>query len=177
MPRRNLVAIVMVGAVSLLCWQVSQGAKPKDEVSELYGVFVDAVEQVQQNYVRPVSRRELMESALRGMLSDLDQHSTYINTSQWKSFKKQIEGKFGGVGMTVEVDEDSKRLKVVAPMVGTPGLRRRRDGRRPDPRHRRQVDRRPDDRQGGRRPPGAARHAGQAQRAPRGGPRRAKSSP
>ena len=120
MPRQNLYSIVMVGAVSLLCWQVSQGAKPKDEVSELYGVFVDAVEQVQQNYVRPVSRRELMESALRGMLADLDQHSTYINTSQWKSFKKQIEGKFGGVGMTVEVDEESKRLKVVAPMVGTP---------------------------------------------------------
>jgi carboxyl-terminal processing protease len=120
MPRQNLYSIVMVGAVSLLCWQVSQGAKPKDEVSELYGVFVDAVEQVQQNYVRPVTRRELMESALRGMLSDLDPHSTYINTSQWKSFKKQIEGKFGGVGMTVEVDDDSKRLKVVAPMVGTP---------------------------------------------------------
>ena len=120
MPRQNLYSIVMVGAVSLLCWQVSQGAKPKDDVSELYGVFVDAVEQVQQNYVRPVTRRELMESALRGMLSDLDQHSTYINTSQWKSFKKQIEGKFGGVGMTVEVDEDTKRLKVIAPMVGTP---------------------------------------------------------
>ena len=120
MPRQNLYSIVMVGAVSLLCWQVSQGARPKDEVSELYGVFVDAVEQVQQNYVRPVTRRELMESALRGMLSDLDPHSTYINTSQWKTFRKQIEGKFGGVGMTVEIDEDSKRLKVVAPMVGTP---------------------------------------------------------
>ncbi len=120
MPRRNLYSIVIVGAVSLLCWQVSQGARPKDDVSELYGVFVDAVEQVQQNYVRPVTRRELMESALRGMLSDLDPHSTYINTSQWKTFKRQIEGKFGGVGMTVEVDENTKRLKVVAPMVGTP---------------------------------------------------------
>ena len=120
MPRQNLYSLLMVGAVSLLCWQVSQGARPKDEVSELYGVFVDAVEQVQQNYVRPVNRRELMESALRGMLADLDPHSAYINTSQWKTFKKQIEGKFGGVGMTVEVDEESKRLKVVAPMVGTP---------------------------------------------------------
>lgn len=120
MPRRNLYAFAMVGAVSLLCWQVSQGARPKDDVSEMYGVFVDAVEQVQQNYVRPVSRRELMESALKGMLSNLDPHSAYINTSDWKSFKRQIEGKFGGVGMTVEADEDSKRLKVIAPMVGTP---------------------------------------------------------
>ncbi len=120
MPRQNLYSIVMVGAISLLCWQVSQGAKPKDEVSELYGVFVDAVEQVQQNYVRPVSRRELVESALRGMLADLDQHSNYINTSQWKTFKRQIEGKFGGLGVSVEADDDTKRLKVIAPMVGTP---------------------------------------------------------
>jgi carboxyl-terminal processing protease len=120
MPRQNLYSIVMVGAVSVLCWQVSQGARPKDDVSEMYGVFVDAVEQVQQNYVRPVTRRELMESALRGMLADLDQHSTYINTSQWKTFKRQIDGKFGGVGMTVEIDDDTRRLKVIAPMVGTP---------------------------------------------------------
>ena len=120
MPIRNWLAIVTVGVLSMVCWQAGQAAKPKDDVAELYGVFVDAVEQVQQNYVRPVTRRELMESALRGMLADLDQHSTYINTSQWKTFKRQIEGKFGGVGMTVEVDDDSKRLKVVAPMVGTP---------------------------------------------------------
>ena len=120
MPIRNWLAIVTVSALSLACWQASQGAKPKDDVAELYGVFVDAVEQVQQNYVRPVSRRELMESALRGMLGDLDQHSTYINTSQWKTFKRQIEGKFGGLGITVEEDVDTKRLKVVAPMVGTP---------------------------------------------------------
>ena len=120
MPIRNWLAIVVVSGVSLACWQASHGAKPDDDVAELYGVFVDAVEQVQQNYVRPVSRRELMESALRGMLGDLDPHSTYINTPQWKAFKRQIEGKFGGVGMTVEVDDESKRLKVVAPMVGTP---------------------------------------------------------
>ena len=120
MPLRNWLAIVMVSALSLACWQASQGARSKDEAAELYGVFVDAVEQVQQNYVRPVNRRELMESALRGMLGDLDQHSPYINTTQWKAFKRQIEGKFGGLGMNVEIDEDSKRLKVVAPMVGTP---------------------------------------------------------
>src|SRR5258707_13949531 len=54
MPRRNFFAIVMVGAVSLFCWQASHGAKPKDEMMELYGLFVDAVEQVESHYVRPV---------------------------------------------------------------------------------------------------------------------------
>jgi len=120
MPRRNFLAIVMVGAVSLFCWQATHGAKPKDEMLELYGLFVDAVEQVESHYVRPVDRRELLESALKGMLQNLDPHSAFINTSEWKQFRKQIEGRFGGIGIQVGMDPEVNRLKVIAPMVGTP---------------------------------------------------------
>ncbi|HWE36958.1 MAG TPA: S41 family peptidase [Isosphaeraceae bacterium] len=120
MPRRNLFATAMIGAISLLCWQSSQGAKPKDEMYELYGLFADAVERVEANYVRPVSRRELFESALRGMLQDLDPHSTYISESEWRQFKKTIEGSFIGIGIQVGFDERARRLKVIAPVVGSP---------------------------------------------------------
>jgi carboxyl-terminal processing protease len=120
MSRRNVLALAMIGAVSLFCWQATQGAKPRDEMLELYGLFVDAVEKVEANYVRPVSRRELLESALEGMLQNLDQHSSFINTSEWKQFRKQIEGKFGGIGIQVGVDPETARLRVIAPMVGTP---------------------------------------------------------
>jgi carboxyl-terminal processing protease len=121
MPRQNVFSIVMVGAVSLLCWQTSQGARPKDkdDVMELYGVFVDAVEQVEANYVRPVSRRELLENALKGMLQNLDPHSAYINQADWKRFKRQIEGSFSGIGIQVDTDDDN-RLTVIAPLAGTP---------------------------------------------------------
>lgn len=120
MPRRNYLALAMIGSMSLLCWQATQGAKPKDEMLELYGLFVDAVEKVEANYVRPVSRRELLETALEGMLQQLDPHSTYISTGDWTQFRRQIEGKFGGIGIQVDVDPDTARLRVVAPMVGTP---------------------------------------------------------
>jgi carboxyl-terminal processing protease len=120
MPGRNVLAAGLIGAISLFCWQATQGAKPKDEMLELYGLFVDAVEKVEANYVRPVSRRELLESALEGMLQNLDQHSSFINTSEWKQFRKQIEGKFGGIGIQVGVDPETGRLRVIAPMVGTP---------------------------------------------------------
>src|SRR3954451_12207301 len=119
MSRRKVLALAMIGAFSLFCWQATQGAKPKDEMLELYGLFVDAVEKVETDYVRPVSRRELLESALRGMLQNLDPHSQFINESDWKSFRKQIEGRYGGIGIQVEVDPESERLKVIAPMVGT----------------------------------------------------------
>jgi carboxyl-terminal processing protease len=120
MPRRNYFALAMIGSISLFCWQASQGAKPKDEMLELYGLFVDAVEKVEANYVRPVSRRELLESALEGMLQNLDPHSSFINTSEWMQFRRQIEGKFGGIGIQVGVDQETGRLRVIAPMVGTP---------------------------------------------------------
>ena len=120
MPRRNQIAIVLIAAVSFCCWQATQGAKPKDEMMELYGLFVDAVEQVEANYVRPVNRKQLLESALRGMLQDLDPHSQFISEGDWKSFKKQIEGRYGGIGIQVELDSESERLRVIAPMVGTP---------------------------------------------------------
>src|SRR5437763_7025347 len=120
MPRRNFFALAMIGSVSLFCWQATQGAKPKDEMLELYGLFVDAVEKVEVNYVRPVSRRALLESALEGMLQNLDPHSSYINTSEWMQFRRQIEGRFGGVGIQVGVDQETGRLRVIAPMVGTP---------------------------------------------------------
>ncbi len=120
MSRRIPFAILMIGSLTAFCWQATQGAKPKDEMLELYGLFVDAVEKVETNYVRPVMRRELLESALEGMLQNLDPHSSYINTTELKQFKRQIEGKFGGIGIQVDVDNDNGRLRVIAPMVGTP---------------------------------------------------------
>jgi carboxyl-terminal processing protease len=110
----------MIGSVSLFCWQATQGAKPKDEMLELYGMFVDAVEKVEINYVRPVTRKELLETALEGMLQNLDPHSSYINMTEMRRFRRQIEGRFGGIGIQVEADSEYGRLRVIAPMVGTP---------------------------------------------------------
>ncbi|WP_152051964.1 S41 family peptidase [Tautonia marina] len=122
MPQRNLLAIAAVGLASIACWQTSRGDSKdsKDELMELYGVFIDAVEQVESNYVRDVSRRELLESALQGMLQNLDPHSTYYSETEWKKFQRTFEGSFSGIGIQVEVDAKSKRLKVLAPLIGTP---------------------------------------------------------
>jgi carboxyl-terminal processing protease len=120
MARRTFFAFAMLGSVGFLGWQATLDAKPRDEMLELYGLFVDAVEKVETNYVRPVSRRELLESALEGMLQNLDPHSSFINTGEWRQFRRQIEGKFGGIGIQVGLDQENGRLRVIAPMVNTP---------------------------------------------------------
>lgn len=124
MPQRNLLAVAAVGLAMALCWQGGStrgdAKDSKDEMMELYGVFVDAVEQVESNYVREVSRRELLEAALQGMLQSLDPHSTYYSEAEWHQFQRTFEGSFSGIGIQIEVDPSSKRLKVLAPLIGTP---------------------------------------------------------
>lgn len=117
--RRSAAGLLLVGTMALGMWSKTDAAKPKDELLELYGQFVDAVEKVEANYVRPVERKELLESALNGMLQNLDPHSNYINNTGWKAFRRQIEGSFGGVGIQVGQD-NAGRLKVIAPLVGSP---------------------------------------------------------
>ena len=121
MPQRNPLAVAAVGLAMALCWQGgSTRGDSKDEMMELYGVFVDAVEQVESNYVREVSRRELLEAALQGMLQSLDPHSTFYSEAEWHQFQRTFEGSFSGIGIQIEVDPTSKRLKVLAPLIGTP---------------------------------------------------------
>ena len=80
MSFRNIISLGIIGALCLVAGHNTEGARDKeDEMMELYGLFVDAVEQVEANYVRPVVAQELLESALQGMLQNLDPHSSYIN--------------------------------------------------------------------------------------------------
>lgn len=120
MPRRNLRAVLVVVALSAVCWRSTLSAKPRDEMMELYGLFVDAVERVEANYVRPVPRRELIENALKGMLQNLDEHSVYLSDSDYKQFQKEIGKSYVGIGVSVSIDSDTNRLKIIAPLVGGP---------------------------------------------------------
>jgi carboxyl-terminal processing protease len=88
---------------------------------ELYQIFVDTLDQVERNYVKDVSRRELMEAAIEGVLTKLDPYSSYINPDDLGKFKTSVESQFGGIGIQVGMERD--QLKVISPLVGTPAYR------------------------------------------------------
>lgn len=88
---------------------------------ELYQIFVDTLDQVERNYVKDVSRRELMEAAIEGVLTKLDPYSSYINRDELSRFNTTMTSQFGGIGIQVGVEGD--QLKVVSPLVGTPAYR------------------------------------------------------
>lgn len=98
----------------------AKAQRDKEEV-ELLRLFVDTLDQVERNYVKDVSRRELYEAAIRGLLSKLDQHSNFIPPAELESFRGSVESEFGGIGIQVQIE--GGRLMVISPIVGTPAYR------------------------------------------------------
>ena len=99
----------------------TQAAPPKQDEYELLKVLVDALDQIDRNYVKEVDRRELLEAAVHGMLSRLDPYSTYISPSDAGDFRTSVEKEFGGIG--IQLDDESGPLRVLSPLVGTPAYR------------------------------------------------------
>ena len=95
--------------------------KADEEYYELLKLFVDALDQVERNYVKDVSRRELVEAAIEGMLSKLDQHTGYIAPDDLDRFRSDVESEFGGLG--IQVSAENGKLIIVSPLVDTPAYR------------------------------------------------------
>lgn len=63
-----------------------------------------AVAIVEANYRQPVSERQLLESALKGMLSSLDPYSIYLDPVAWRELQSQLHSEFAGIGVVLDLD-------------------------------------------------------------------------
>ena len=81
-------------------------------------LFGDVFERVRADYVDEVTDEELIEAAIRGMLQELDPHSSYMNAQEFTEMQEQTKGEFGGLGIQVTMEEGF--VKVIAPIDGTP---------------------------------------------------------
>lgn len=123
--RNRVWALVLI--ISSLAFIIPVEADEKEALPEddyaLMKVFVDTFEQVERNYVKEVDRRELIEAAIRGMVSKLDRHSSYISPDDFTQFNKQVDQEFGGIGIQVQFDNDERKLMVISPLPGTPAYK------------------------------------------------------
>ena len=83
--------------------------------------FTEVFGKVKTDYVETVEDRTLLENAIKGMLSGLDPHSAYLNKEEFKEMRIGTDGKFGGLG--IEVTMENGFVKVVAPIDDTPAQR------------------------------------------------------
>src|SRR3990167_10677709 len=83
--------------------------------------FTNAIGQIKDFYVQPISDSKLLEDAIRGMLSGLDPHSEYLDKDSYKTLLMTTSGAFGGLG--IEVTGEYGVLKVVSPIDDTPAAK------------------------------------------------------
>ncbi len=95
-------------------------AAPSDVYKHL-SLFGDVFDKVRSDYVEKPDEQKLVESAINGMLTSLDPHSSYLDAKGFKDMRTQTEGKFGGLG--IEVTQEDGFVKVVSPIDDTPASR------------------------------------------------------
>jgi carboxyl-terminal processing protease len=113
MPRRNLIVLLLAVVVSIACYE-------RATRSRYIATLAEALHVIEGAYVEEVDKRVLFEGAMHGMLDKLDTYSSYIPPEEFLKFKESIDQEFGGIGIFVEVNPETKRLTVMSPLIGTP---------------------------------------------------------
>jgi carboxyl-terminal processing protease len=83
--------------------------------------FSQVLDMVEQYYVRDVNQNELIDGALKGMLENLDPHSTLLSSKEYQEMQESTSGEFFGVG--IEITTENNYVLVVSPIEDTPGFR------------------------------------------------------
>jgi carboxyl-terminal processing protease len=84
-------------------------------------LLAEVLERVKQEYVEPVDDQELIESAVRGMVTDLDPHSRFLDSDEYEEIRISTTGNYSGVGL--EVNMKDGKVTVIAPIEDGPAAR------------------------------------------------------
>ncbi|WP_272699741.1 S41 family peptidase [Desulfovibrio sp. Fe33] len=93
----------------------------KGDQFEALKTFSQVLDLVEGNYVKPVTKKELIDNSIKGMLEELDPHSTYLSPEDFKDMQVDTAGKFSGIG--IEISMDQGRIIVVSPIEDTPAYK------------------------------------------------------
>jgi carboxyl-terminal processing protease len=91
------------------------------EKLEAYIKFTQILNLIESQYVDDVNTTGLVDKALKGLMTNLDAHSTFMDTKSYKDLTVQTKGEFGGLGISIGMKDGA--LTVIAPIDGTPAFR------------------------------------------------------
>lgn len=116
MPRRNLL-IIVIAIVSCVVCLVRADRSP---YGRYLGQVLDAIDRWALQHVPP---QQIFDGAMRGIVGQLDEHSSYISSRDLELFEADLEQEFGGIGVVLQQKGENRQLTVVSPpLFGTPAL-------------------------------------------------------
>lgn len=122
---KKIIVTLLVIAFSISASHAAEKAKepvkndPK-ETLKMLDLFGDVFEKVRQDYVEEPKDKSLVESAINGMLTNLDPHSSYMDKESFEEMQTETKGAFGGLG--IEVTMKNGLVYVVSPIDDTPAF-------------------------------------------------------
>jgi carboxyl-terminal processing protease len=96
-------------------------AAPLDPAIESAALVAEVIDRVRREYVDSVDDKRIVEAAIRGIVSDLDPHSTFLDADEYEDIRISTTGNYTGVGLDVNLD--GGKVTVVAPLLGAPAER------------------------------------------------------
>ncbi len=122
------ILVVVIGTVMGLSLSFGGGmlnepqpASEEDMALEQARLLAEVMARVKRDYVEPVDDSVLLESAIRGMVADLDAHSQYLDAEEYRDIRISTTGSYTGVG--IEVNESGGTVTVITPISGSPAAR------------------------------------------------------
>jgi carboxyl-terminal processing protease len=111
---------VSLGSNLLIARNATPRHQPQPQASDM-ALLAEVIERVRREYVDVIDEERLIDSAIRGVIAELDRHSRYLAPSEYEEIQISATGNYAGVGLDVTVEEG--KLTVIAPLDGTPAQR------------------------------------------------------
>jgi len=113
--RQLILTLILIPALITANETEAVGSRAQLSLDDLR-TFTDVFNQVRKNFVEELDDHELMNAAIRGMLSELDPHSSYMEADEYRQLDDDARGRYSGIG--VEIGIQNKQARVVYVMDG-----------------------------------------------------------
>ena len=125
--KTRAILVLVIGTVMGLSLSLGGGFLARQQPTEedldwdKAHLLAEVMERVKQDYLEPIDDSTLLDAAIRGMVSDLDPHSQYLDADEYRDIRISTTGSYTGVG--VEVTEVDGLVRIVTPFAGSPAAR------------------------------------------------------
>jgi carboxyl-terminal processing protease len=116
MPKRNLFVLLVMIAIAGVSWLARDRAGHGRRFAEVLGA-------IERSYLEPVDQQQLFDAAMKGVFSQLDEHSAFVAGEQRARLESLLDQEFGGVGLELAVSGTAGEITVQSPVVGAPAWR------------------------------------------------------
>lgn len=117
----GLISTLPISTVNAQSESISNNSKTEPLPLDILKEFTDAFGSIKTDYVEKVDDKTILKNAIKGMMSGLDPHSSYLDEKSFKHLKEGTTGEFGGLG--IEVSMEDGLIKVISPIDDTPAQR------------------------------------------------------